>query len=206
MITATGLPRVSRVLGRLLGLPAVETCLDGRRLATTFEPDDQELVRRSQASEGPVTSLPALHALWSVPEGWPSPTAQLPAAQRDVLLGLTGHVDVEGGLLTRRYQPPGRVRALALSGRSADRVIDRAIRCSPIFERFVVLGPACSAPSATARDAAAGWGIGIVSVSEDGEVSDLLEPARGVVGIPSVYRWWVAELAFKSYAKAQDRN
>jgi hypothetical protein len=206
MITDAGVPRAADVLRRVSGLQTVVTCIDGKRLAATFEPDYVEIERRRDLGAGPLTGLAELHALWWVPEGWPTLIPSVPEPHRAHLLGLVKHVEVEDSRLIRRYVPAGRVRSLALVGRIGDSVIDRAIRCSPIFERYVVLGPRTTRPSDSAAGLAARSGIGVLEVDTDGHVVMRSTSAPAVVGVPSVYRWWVAELAFSAYTKAQDRS
>jgi hypothetical protein len=69
---------------------------------------------------------------------------------------------------------------------------------SAIFERYVLLHHGTSAPTVAATCAAREWGIGIARVDEHGV--EVLVPAEpGVVGVPAVYRWWVAELAYRQW-------
>ena len=47
----------------------------------------------------------------------------------------------------------------------------------------------------TARE----WGVGIVTLRCDGYPEVLVPASPAVTGVPSVYRWWVAELAYERY-------
>ena len=43
------------------------------------------------------------------------------------------------------------------------------------------------------------WGVGIISVRSDSHPEVLVPASPAEVGVPSVYRWWVAELAYERY-------
>jgi hypothetical protein len=205
IVSSTGLPVRRRIVERLSGDSAVEVCLDGVRAAVSFRPDGAEHRRRMDADVSAVTSLALLHALWLLPAGFPVPPSDIPPAKAKLLLEAPQHVDLVKGSFVRRYQAAGKVDVVGLTGRHGDKVIARAIRCSPIFRRLALLGPTTSEPSRASLAAAREWGIGVISVAED-ELEVVVAAAPGVLGIPSVYRWWVSELAYSSYASAQADN
>lgn len=191
----------------LTGHGAVGIILDGLRVSVSFEPSPREHRRRMEVSASAVTSLALLHGLWLLPEGWRVPIGDLHAKKVPLLRSAREHVDICDEYFVRSYRPAGTVQAVGLSGRHGDMLVDRAIRTSPIFARYVLVGPRTSMPSARALSAAREWGIGVVAVDESR--IDVQIPAEpGVAGIPCVYRWWVAELAYQAwlYANAHDRS
>jgi len=196
MISSTGLPIRREIVAELSGLFAVDVSLDGIRAAVTFEPDIPERERRSTVGAGAVTSLALLHGLWMLPEGCRVPARLLPPEKVSLLVAAPELVELCGDDLIRRYQPAGRVRVVGLTGRDGDKVIDRAIRCSPIFERYALLGPTSTCATSRGMAAAREWGVGVVSVSDVDGINVLVPAELGVVGVPSVYRWWVSELAY----------
>jgi hypothetical protein len=98
----------------------------------------------------------------------------------------------------RLYSSPGVVRAVAFAGRNATRIIELAVRFTPIVQRIAVIvnsgQPLPDSLKALARE----WGVGVIELS--GEVHrHVLTASRAEIGVPSVYRWWIAEVAYSSW-------
>lgn len=186
-----------RALEELTGLPAVAIRLEGKEIAAAFDPDFGEHARRSTAGAGAVTSRALLHGLWLLPTGVPVPTAAIPERKRQHLR-TAGHFAHEvGGQLERLYSPAGAVRAIAIAGADIERSVRQAIRFTPIVQRVVVTD-VTTQPSPATLGLAEEWGVGVVTARENG--SDVLRhPAPAVVGVPAVYRWWLAELAYEGW-------
>lgn len=186
-----------RVLEELTGLPAVAIRLEGKEMAAAFEPDVSEHVRRSTAGAGAVTACALLHGLWLLPAGVPVPTAAIPERKRQHLRAAGHFAQEDGGCLERLYSPAGVVRAIAIAGADIERSVGQAIRFTPIVQRVVVTDVATQ-PSSGTLALAEEWGVGVVKAQEDG-CDVLLHPAPAVVGVPAVYRWWLAELAYEGW-------
>ncbi len=176
-------------------VPAV---LDSRTVLMAFELDATEHARRLDRSVGPLRSRGLLHALWTLPEGLAWPMSGL-----DRLDALTleregdGFVVMERDAVVRVYRPAGRVLAVALAGRRLVDAVAVASQFPPIFRRYAIAAKvARTDPDAIA--AARTVGIGAAIADPDGlRVLGKAEPAH--VGVPGVYRWWVAEVAYRSW-------
>lgn len=176
-------------------VPAV---LDSRTVLMAFELDATEHARRLERSVRPLRSRGLLHALWALPEGLAWPTSGL-----DRLDALTleregdGFVVVDGDVVVRVYRPAGRVRAVGFVGGRLPDVVATASRFPPIFRRYGFAAKAARTdPDAIA--AARTVGIGAAIAGPDGlRVLGEAEPAQ--VGVPGVYRWWLAEVAYRSW-------
>ena len=158
--------------------------------------------RRDCAGMGAVTSRGLLHALWSVPHEIPVPWLALSPLDRFTLESEgKGWVELNPRHVIRRYQPPGVVRTVSVSDESLPRAIIRVGARPPVFER-IALWKRTSATTPRIRratlDRARLLGIG-VAVSDPSGVSELLAPQPAEMGVPSVYRWWQAELAYQSW-------
>ena len=185
------------VMRELTSLPTVTVCLEGWSLVAAFDPDLQEHGRRSAVGAGAVTSRPLLHGLWLLPSGIPVPSSAIPAKKLGRLRD-AHHFVVEGRSgFERLYAPPGIIRAVCFSGAEPLRSIERAARFTPIVERVVVTPPGVQA-SQGATVLAREFGVGLIEARDDG-TSVLLSPRAAVVGVPAVYRWWIAELAYASW-------
>jgi hypothetical protein len=178
-------------------LPAVTLVLDGQALIAAFEPDRQEHDRRSTLGVGSVTSRPTLHGLWLLPAGIAVPTEALPAVKQRRLREAHPFAVEIGSFFERRYAPPGVVRAVAFTGREPQHLLDQAIRFTPIVERLVVISPGHSMRSDDWR-LAEEFGVGIVEIGENG-ARVLVGQQEATLGVPAVFRWWIAELAYESW-------
>lgn len=186
-----------RALEELTGLPAVAFRLEGKEIAAAFDADMGEHLRRSTAGARAVTSRSLLHGLWQLPAGVPVPTAAIPERKRQHLRTAGHFAHEDGGCLERLYSPAGVVRAIAIAGADIERSVRQAIRFTPIVQRVVVTD-VTTEPSSATLVLAEVWGVGVVRAREDGcEV--LRYPAPAVVGVPAVYRWWLAELAYEGW-------
>lgn len=176
-------------------VPAV---LHSRTVLMALELDITEHARRLERSVGPLRSRGLLHALWTLPEGLAWPTSGL-----DPLDVLTleregdGFVVMDEDAVIRVYRPAGRVRAIGLVGGRLPDVVATASRFPPIFRRYAVAAKAASTdPQVVA--AARTVGIGAAIAGPNGlRVLGEAEPAQ--VGVPGVYRWWLAEVAYRSW-------
>ncbi len=186
-----------RALEELTGLPAVLVRLEGKAMTAAFDPDVGEHARRSAAGAGAVTSRALLHGLWLLPTGVPVPTAAIPERKRQYLRAARHFAQEDGGCLERLYSPAGAVSAIAIAGADIERSVGQAIRFTPIVQRVVVTD-VTSQPSSATLALAERWGLGVVRAREDG-CDVLLHPAPAVVGVPAVYRWWLAELAYEGW-------
>lgn len=188
----------SRVVQSLVDADAVNVVIDGQHLVAWLEVDLGEHRRRESAEIGAITSTGLLHALWQLPTGGRVEATALASAKVDRLRSAPHSVLESGASFERLYSPPGTVCTVAFVGRSGRALIDRAIRFTPIVQRLAILvdPTACVSPRhlATARE----WGVGVVQVSDDA-VLQLVDPAPSEKGVPSVYRWWIAELAYRSW-------
>ena len=183
-------------LGAAVDLKVLLVTIDGMRLAIAFEPDFAEHNRRHALGVGAVTATSVLHGLWLLPNGVPVPAAALPDHKRDRLSRFPALVTSIDDHFRRTYEPPGVVRALAGGGRSARRAVDRVARFSPIFYRYAVVKGDHSLPAVITY--AAKKGVGVLQ-TDRGE-GRLVSSAPGAVrGVPAVYRWWVAELAYEAW-------
>lgn len=183
----------------LTGFPAVRFSIDGSEVLGALEVCPSEHERRRQAGVGGITSTALLHGLWLLPPHGPTPPGMLPEMKVQRLRAAPhAAVETEEGFeLT--YSPPGVLRSVALRSRSVERAVDRAARFTPIVERFVLVDetqqPVASPTECVARE----WGVGIIYL-RSGDSPEVLVPASPAeTGIPSVYRWWVAELAYERY-------
>jgi hypothetical protein len=180
----------------------VPLSVDGCSFSAGIAFDEAELARRACAGIGAVTSRGLLHALWSVPCEIPIPWSSLSPLDRFTLESEgKGWVDLKPRHVVRRYQPPGVVRTVSVSDGSLSRAISRVGARPPIFER-IALWKRTSATIPRTRgatlDRARLLGIG-VAVWDPSGVSELLAPQPAMIGVPSVYRWWQAELAYQSW-------
>ena len=159
----------------------------------------REHERRLQVGVGAITSVALLYALWMLPRGGFVPAELLPEVKVRRLRSAPHAVQETDSGFERLYDPPGVLGAAVFTGPSVERAVDRAARFTPIVQRYVLLDrfnePLTSSVEGVARE----WGVGVLSVSERCATRVLVPAADAVTGVPSAYRWWIAELAYESY-------
>ena len=198
MLTAApGLARSS--LEQVTGFPVVRFAIDGQEMLGAFELSPNEHERRARARVGAIVSTALLHGLWLLPPGGPTPLGMLPDVKVQRLRAAPhAAVETDAGF-ERTYSPPGVLRSVALSGRNVERTVDRAARFTPIVQRFVLVDENQEPLNSSTACAAREWGVGIMSVRPGAGPHVLIPAGSADTGIPSVYRWWVAELAYERY-------
>jgi len=181
--------------------PVAELSIESRRLFASLALSRVEHHRRQEIGAGAVTSTGLLHALWELPAGVPIPWNVLSGRDADTLrFHGSRWVQDDGACVVRRYEPAGKLRVVAIHDERLGRALERVARVPPVYERVAVWtrsGRRRGAPEAHLAMAAM-LGIGIVAV-EDDKPSVLVHPAPAQPGMPSVYRWWMAELAYRNW-------
>ncbi|MGD9794568.1 MAG: hypothetical protein AB7V43_13910 [Acidimicrobiia bacterium] len=172
--------------------------IDSAPMLLGFELDPVEHRRRSHLGVGALTSTELLHGLWLLPSHVPVPLSAVPPSKVERLRAAAHSVNETGCGFERLYSPPGIVRSVAFVGRNAERLVQRAIRFTPIFQRVAVVAdspqPLSSRVECTARE----WAVGIIEV-DAGAATVAIAAGPAETGVPSVYRWWMAELAYESW-------
>ncbi|MDE0493985.1 MAG: hypothetical protein OXH54_08620 [Acidimicrobiaceae bacterium] len=173
--------------------------IDGSEMLGAIEICCAEHERRTQSDIGAITSTALLHGLWLLPPHTPTPVGMLPdiKVQR---LRAAPHTAVETAAgFERTYSPPGVLRSVTFRGRRVERAVARAARFTPIVQRYVLVDESQQPVAWPTECVAREWGVGIVALRR-GNSPEVLVPASPVeTGIPSVYRWWIAELAYERY-------
>jgi hypothetical protein len=108
-----------------------------------------------------------------------------------------GLVAKNGEGLVRLYQPPGTVRAVAVRRAKLIDAVKQVASFPGIFGRYAF----ASRRSPTDEEAAAAastLGVGAAITRSSGLVvlSEALPPD---VGVPGIYRWWLAETAYDAW-------
>jgi hypothetical protein len=191
----------SRALERLLGRPCVSMKLDGAPMLAVFEPDSFEHARRAAAGVGAITSTALLHGLWLLPSGVRVPVITVPDRKVDHLRSAPHMAGETEAGFERLYSPAGVVHAVAFASRDAHGALERAIRFTPVFRRFVVAPNAGMLPR-EAESLAREWCIGLLEL-QSARARLHLAAGTAVVGVPTVYRWWIAELAYRQWLKRE---
>ena len=188
-----------------LGIPRSATSfpvhlkIDGCSSVVVFEISLAEHKRRLLAGTAAVTSTSALHALWELPLGVQIPMRNLTTLSQNGLKEVAGDcVEISGDRVVRTYQPPGRLTAVIVAKRNVRAGLCDLSMFPPIFYRGIV----SQNRSATSDDLALAGsrGVGVAVPSTQNE-SCLLPCEAPKLGSPSVYRWWVAELAYREYLR-----
>lgn len=162
--------------------------IDGTSCYATIDIDAGEWHRRGAEPGAVVTDREMLAALWEIPAGGVVPIDTLGP---DVIARLRERrlVETDGALVARLFQPIGTVRSLSFAGSNA---IRNAADWPPTYER-TAFQPRASAAQVTLAEAA---GVGIARVTDHGTVDYLVTPRPAVLGVPGLFRWWIAELCF----------
>jgi hypothetical protein len=199
--SATAHPAVVRYLQERAGCEVVSAKVEGRPVLLAFEPDPYEHPRRRHNSLATVPSRRLLHALWSLPHQIPWPACGLDQLDIETLESDgAGFVAVDHGTFVRIYQPPGRVHAVAMRSRRLTDAVNRVGQFPPIFSRYAIATRSCGSDH-EAVVAAAALGIG-TAMAHSGGLQVRSEPATPQRGVPGVYRWWLAELAYREWRQA----
>lgn len=186
-------------LGKIPGEQIVRLTINGSTMHATFELCHDEHERRLQEGVGAITSTALLCGLWLLPSGIPVAPERLPDVKVDRLRRAPYAVTKTVAGFERTYAPPGILRSVIFSGRSLERSVDRALRFTPIVQRFAVTDQQAVAVPSPIECVAREWGVGIIALHQEVPPQVLVPAMPAEVGIPSVYRWWVAELAYKRY-------
>lgn len=164
-------------------------------LLSVSEPERQR--RRALPAVGDLSDLDLLHSLWNIPFGEPISEIALEADVVATLDRFPAAVERNGDVLLRTFQPIGHIGAVIFSASKPEAAVNQAIRFTPIIRRFARVEVK---PSSAILAEAAEWGIGIL-VADKGERPVVLRnAAQPVIGLPTVFRWWLAEHAYRSGA------
>ena len=186
----------SAALSAVTSLPVVAFTLEGATVLGAFELNEMEHARRRAVGAGSVTSTGLLHGLWQLPTDGQVELEAIPTVKRRRLREASNFVAVMGGSCRRLYAPAGVVRAVGVRSSSLHRALDRADRLPPILQRFVIVDPKPKSSVALMRAQVNGIGV----LSTDASLPEAVVPAGPAeVGVPAVYRWWLAELAYEAW-------
>lgn len=181
--------------------------LDGVRYLLRLRIDPVEADRRRSYRLGGVVDTGVLHALWSLHR---SPMDREHLDPRDIATlgncdpGLVAHSRKQVGSL---YSPIGAVDLIAARRSGPSLAVQRALALPPIFRRVAIWqrDNALSIRKPELQDRARRDGVGLVESDEE-SASLLSYPRPAIKGVPGVYRWLVAELAYKSWLQAQSAH
>ncbi len=189
--------KAMEALGEVSSLPVVDLTVDGLSLLAAFERCEAEHARRHALRQGAVTTTALLHGLWLLPHGLAISVSGIPDHKLDRLRAATHLVTLHDERLVRDYVPAGVVRAVAFAGASVDIALRRAARFTPIVQRFAVVSESVRV-NQSAIEAAGSCGVGVLKVGKN-STQVLVEAATALKGVPAVYRWWIAELAYERW-------
>ena len=183
---------------QITGLPSVEAYV-GRSVIAAMEVDRNEAKRRENLGIGAITSTPLLHGLWLLPHGMVFSLSRAHQRKAELLRDAPYAANAIGDQFQRTYQPPGTVKAIAVADRRIPSGVRRVAPWVPkIFERWVVLPEAPKRMSALSARLTSMHGIGVIAPDEHGEPQTILSAASATLGIPHVYRWWIAEVVWEA--------
>jgi len=174
--------------------------IEGSNVLLTFEADPTENMRRQAAAVRAVRSRRLLHALWQLPTGleWPSSRldpVDIATFDRE---GVGFVVTTQGGI-RRTYEPPGRVAAIAVRRQALSNAVSAVAQLPAVYYRYA-FGSTVTRHDDSAIAAAQGLGIGAgVEVCDQLIVHCLA--GTPIVGIPGIYRWWLAEIAYEAWLR-----
>ncbi len=188
-----------RSVEELIGVPLVRFSIDGLRMIGAFALCPQEHERRQRVGIGAVTSTAMLHGLWLLPRGGSTPPDLLPDIKvRRLRAAPQVAIETDAGFI-RAYEPPGVLRAVVFCSSSVQRSVDRAARFTPIMQRFALIDEEHQAVPTSVEWVAREWGVGIIGLRQESSPRVLVPASPAEIGVPGVYRWWVAELAYERY-------
>ncbi len=204
MLTAE-VDHAAEAVEQLTQASVVSLSVEGSKMLGAFELHPDEHERRQRAGVGAITSKALLHGLWLLPSGGFVSSEDLPDVKVR-RLRMAPHCAIETYCgFWRTYDPPGVLRTIAFSGNNVARAVHRAARFTPIFQRVVLANESSVPVPWSVECLAREWGVGIIAL-HDNEDSQVVVPASSpVVGVPSVYRWWVAELAYERFLYENDQ-
>jgi hypothetical protein len=180
------------------GGQVVAVTVEGRSILVALDVDQAEHSRRSRFEVRAVCCRRLLHALWELPANIAWPRYGLDPAD------LTAFLDAEPGLvasdgdgLLRLYQPAGTVRAVAVRHAKLIDAVEQVALFPAIFGRYAFASRR-NPTDEVAAAAASTLGVGAAITASSGLVvlSQALAPE---VGVPGVYRWWLAETAYDAW-------
>ena len=186
-------------LGKIIDEHVVRLTINGSTMHAAFELCADEHERRLQEGVGAITSTALLCGLWLLPSGVPVAPGKLPDVKAQRLHEAPYAVAETVAGFERTYSPPGILRSVMFSGLDLERSVDRALRFTPIVQRFALFDQRCAELPSPVECLAREWGVGIIALHQEASPQELVPAMPAEVGVPSVYRWWVAELAYKSY-------
>jgi hypothetical protein len=169
--------------------------LDGQRVVLSFRPTLTEHQRRNSAGVGSVRSRRLLHALWAVPHGVAVGRADVdPVDLATMDAEGAGFVELDDRSLVRVYEPAGAVDAVTIVRRRLVDAVHKVGEFPPTLRRFAV-ATGRSATDLYAVETAVEIGVGtaIETPTDRRVLTDSAERERGV---PGIYRWWLAEVAY----------
>lgn len=173
---------------------AVDVVLDGSRVALALVVDGAEHDRRRSIGAGAVTSTGMLHGLWLLPSGVPVPRFEIPEPKRSRLLSDPAMVSTGPEGMLRLYNPPGVVTAIAVERARSQDALRCARRFPPILDRYITTGAWTEQLLMQAKC----FGIGVIQ-HDHSHPSVVLRPSPREHGVPAVYRWWLAEVAYERW-------
>ena len=160
------------------------------------EVDDEEHNRRAGA--GAVSSLRALAALCSLPQGLPVREGSLTRGARNLMRRLPmGFVHNDAGNLVRMVRSPARIFGVVAVGADWDRT-------AFALGAYVTVCPRVAAVKSIDDRVLAEalvWGIGLTG--DDGTIRLEPQPASIELG---PYQWWIAERAYSAWLAHDQRR
>jgi hypothetical protein len=173
----------------------VTITLEGRSVMVALEVDPSEHARRSGIELGAVCSRRLLHALWELPANVIWPRSGLDAADLVAFSeARRGLVDNDGERLVRLYQPAGAVLAVGLRRANLFEAVKQVALFPGIFGRYAFASRRSRTDDQAAATASM-LGVG-TAIEQSAGLAVLSEAMSPQVGVPSVYRWWLAEVAY----------
>ena len=183
----------------------VPVTVDGQAWFVHFTPNLEEHRRRASAGVAAATSTGLLHALWGLPEDIPVAVDSMSVDDRLVLNQMgAGHVERDGAFVTRRYRVGGIISTALVVRSRLVQAVRRAAQLPAIHRRVAVAEEKRAIKRfAAGQELSETLGIGRVLAGPGHNPSRVLTaPAAPIVGVPSVYRWWVSEIAYRNWLYA----
>lgn len=181
-----------------------ELCVDRHAFSAVLQLDLEEHADRQHRKLGAVDATGLLHALWSLPYGIGFPPSVIdPLDLRTLSEQGASWVEDDCGSIRRRYRPIGTVDLVAVAHSSVSRAVSRVAEHPPSFRRLAIWltgSPPAHGGRGRVLNGAADKGIGVAAAGDWG-CAVLLEPGARVTGRPAVYRWWLAEIAYRNWLR-----